>query len=310
MQKILVIKPSSLGDIVHGLQVMAALRAQVADIYISWVARDIFVPLVEVCDVVDQVFVFRRGGGLSGFVGLLAEIRAERFDWVLDMQGLARSGVMTYFSHAYNKVGRSDSREFASLAYQKTIALPSRDKDTHAIDILLQFLPFFGLKPKICGQLTFSLEHIADAWKPRRDTILIFPSSRRAEKDWPGYTALTECMLHRFPSKTICWVGHEMCEHLTSWTEPQFYNFTGKTALPELIALIERAQLVVSNDSGPMHLAAAMGKPLVAVFGPTDPRRFGPYPLTDKKYSVVRARDGDFAKLSVDEVLQAVENSA
>lgn len=310
MLKILVIKPSSLGDIVHGLQVMAALKAQRADVHITWVARDVFVPLLEACDVVDQVFVFRRGAGLRAFLHLLAEIRAQPFDWVLDMQGLARSGCMTYASRATNKVGRADARELSRLAYQRTVALPPGGKGrSHAVDILLQFLPQFELAPELCGRLTFSLEPRADLLGHERDMLLVFPTSRRAEKNWQGYTALTQRMLERYPDKILCWVGHLPCTPPAAWTAPQFINLTGKTLLLEVVSLIERAKFIVSNDSGPMHLAAAMGKPLVAIFGPTDPLRFGPYPLTDPQHRVVRAPAGNFSALSVDEVLQAVEKS-
>jgi len=309
MQKILVIKPSSLGDIVHGLQVMAALKSQRADVHISWVTRDMFAPFVSACDLVDQIYVFRRGAGLKAFVALLRELRTQHFDWVLDMQGLARSGLMTYLSHAREKVGRADARECSSLAYRKTIALPATGRNSHAVEILLQFLPVLGLAPNACGRLTFSLDRDKRTVDIGQNAILVFPSSRRIEKDWPGYAGLTERMFERLPQSTVCWVGQQRCEHPGAWDALNFRNFTGTTGLLELVHMVAHAQLIVSNDSGPMHLAAAMGTPLVAVFGPTDPRRFGPYPLSNPQHRVVQAPLGDFSRLSVDEVLQAIENS-
>jgi ADP-heptose:LPS heptosyltransferase len=100
---ILIIKPSSLGDIIHGLQVAQSLKAQQPDTRITWVAREIFAPLVEACACVDEVIVFHRKAGWAGLRQCIREIRARRYDWVWDMQGLARSGLMTWRARAGRK---------------------------------------------------------------------------------------------------------------------------------------------------------------------------------------------------------------
>src|SRR5512133_302610 len=90
MTQLLIIKPSSLGDIVHALQVATSLKAQCDDLRISWVVREIFASIVRACEAVDQVHVFERNGGVKAFLRLTNELRQTRFDYVFDMQGLLR----------------------------------------------------------------------------------------------------------------------------------------------------------------------------------------------------------------------------
>src|SRR3954463_13075635 len=117
MTELLIIKPSSLGDIVHGLQVATSLKAQREDLRISWVVREIFSPIVRACAAIDHVYVFERNAGAKGFIRLTKEIRKKKFDYVFDMQGLLRTGLMTSRTLAAKKVGRADAREMSSLFY-------------------------------------------------------------------------------------------------------------------------------------------------------------------------------------------------
>ena len=125
MTELLIIKPSSLGDIVHGLQVAASLKAQVRHLRISWVVREIFAPIVRACTAVDEVFIFERGGGAKGFLRLVKELRRRRYDWVFDFQGLLRTGLLTARVQADRKVGRSDAREFSGAFYTERVPLPA-----------------------------------------------------------------------------------------------------------------------------------------------------------------------------------------
>ena len=115
MKQVLIIKPSSLADIVHGLQVATSMKAQVEDLRLSWIVRDIYAPIVRACSAVDHVYVFERKGGAKGFVKLIRDIRKTKFDYALDMQGLLRTGLMTSRIKAEHKVGRSDAREMSGM---------------------------------------------------------------------------------------------------------------------------------------------------------------------------------------------------
>lgn len=334
MPAILVIKPSSLGDIVHGLQVAESIRQQLPGARITWVAREIFAPLVEHSETVDEVLVFHRRKGLREFCRLLAGLHGRTFDWVLDFQGLARSALMAQAARCprHCKLGRADAREGARWAYGQRAPLPpppapagklppeARDAEgrqqtrflpggqhVHALDILLEFLPLLGCEKKLCGPLPFRSSTLPKGIAerlPGPPPILLFPSSRRPEKEWPGFSALAERLCAETPWPLI-WMDSQ---ELTAPPCPpgRLINLSGKTRLPELIPLMEAASLVVCNDSGPMHLAAALGRPVLALFGPTDPERFGPYPLSARQHHVLTAPDGDLRQLAVGRVAEVV----
>src|SRR5258708_39410550 len=124
MTELLIIKPSSLGDIVHALQVATSLKAQREGLRISWVVREIFAPIVRACEAVDHVYVFERNAGTKGFLRLMKEGRKTKFDYVFDMQGLLRTGLMTSRAHAKHKVGRTEAREWSGMFYDTKGPLP------------------------------------------------------------------------------------------------------------------------------------------------------------------------------------------
>lgn len=312
MFNLLIIKPSSLGDIIHGLQVAQSIREYRPDAHITWVAREVFTPFVKACDAVDHVLTFQRKGGFSAFYNLVQQIRDSSYDWILDFQGLARSGLLTLFSRGRHKIGRADAREWSSLAYHRSVPLPQSGRDAHAVEILLQFMPELGLPSKLEGKLTFSKAppspNISQEILEQKNLILLFPNSRRPEKEWNGFVSLTDRLLQAFPDKTIAWAGQKPLEIDPSWKGKNFCNLIGKTQLLDLLPLIQSAQCVVANDSGPMHIAAAMGVNVIALFGPTPPCRYGPYPLDRDTHHIVQAPNDDLTALSVDTVFNAVQN--
>lgn len=311
MPDLLILKPSSLGDIVHGLQVATSLKAQwpaaQPPLRIDWVVRDIFAPLVRSCAAVDRTFVFRRYGGVFDFLRLMREVRQTEYDYLMDMQGLLRTGLMAWRTRAKKKFGRSDAREGAATFYDVKVPLPAGGAPCHAVDILLQFCPAVGLAPTLQGQLSFrevgnlNLSFVDGRGGSR--PIVMFPDSRRAEKRWPGFRQLTELILREDRSRRVVWAGNEFIpDKGTVYPANQFLNLTGNTSLLSLPALIQRADWVISNDSGPMHLAAALGVKTLGIFGPTDPRLFGPYPLNAPTNHVMQAPVGDLRMLPAKEV--------
>lgn len=313
MTELLIIKPSSLGDIVHGLQVATSLKAQVDDLRISWVVREIFAPLVKACAAVDHVYIFERAGGAKGFLRLMKEIRKTKFDYVFDMQGLLRTGLITSRTHAKKKVGRSDAREWSGVFYDQKVPLPPDGRRSHAIDILLQFCPVLGAKPELKGTLKFrevdSLNLKFAQGRGGEKPIVIFPDSRRAEKCWNGFKQLTEMIVREDKSRKVVWAGDKYVHDRNAFPAAQFVNLTGNTSLVSLPALIKRADWVIANDSGPMHLAAALGVKVMGIFGPTDPRLFGPYPLNAPTHVVVQAPVGDLKLLPVKEVYTRLQRA-
>ena len=130
--ELLILKPSSLGDIIHALQVATTIKAQRPDVRISWVVREIFAPIVRASTAVDQTYVFERKGGTKGFLRLTRELRKVKFDYAFDMQGLLRTGLLMSRVHAKHKVGRTDADQ-AKLA---PIALARQQRLGRLIDRL------------------------------------------------------------------------------------------------------------------------------------------------------------------------------
>jgi ADP-heptose:LPS heptosyltransferase len=254
---------------------------------------------------VDQVYVFRRYGGARGFVSLMREVRRKEFDLVLDMQGLLRTGLMARWSRGKRKVGRSDAREGAGLFYREKVPLPADGTRSHVLEILLQFCQTVGAEPRLTGPLRFrELERLNLGFmEPRKGVrpVLIFPDSGESTKKWNGYAQLT-AQLIREAGRKVVWAGNNYLPCRESFPDGSFVNLTGNTSLTSLPALLAKSDWVISNDSGPMHLSAAMGLKTIGLFGPTDPQQYGPYPLKSPTNYVIQAPVGDLRLLSAKEV--------
>jgi len=305
MPELLIIKPSALRDIVHGLQVASSIKAQRPEWRISWIVRDIFSPLVRSCAAVDQVYVFRRHEGARAFLSLMREVRKKEFDLVLDFQGLLRTWLMTKWSHGKRKVGRTDAREGAGMFYDAKVPLPAAGNSAHVLEILLQFCTAVGAEPRLTGPLRFrELERLNLSFmEPRKGhrPVLIFPDSGQADKKWNGYVGLTASLI-REAGRKVVWAGNHYLPCKESFPDGSFINLTGNTSLTSLPALLAKADWVISNDSGPMHLSAAMGLKTIGIFGPTDPRQYGPYPIKSPTNYAIQAPVGDLNLLSAKEV--------
>jgi ADP-heptose:LPS heptosyltransferase len=315
MPELLVIQPSSLGDIAHGLQVIASIKAQQPQWRVSWIVRDIFAPLVRASTVVDQAYVFRRHEGTRAFLRLMREVRRKEFDLVFDLQGLLRSGLMTKWSRGKRKAGRTDAREGAGIFYREKVPLPPGGRQAHALEILLQFCLVAGAEPELRGPLHFrEMDRLnLDFMEPRRGLkpVLMFPDSRREELKWDGYAQFSS-MLVREGGRKVVWAGAAYLPCRETFPDGAFVNLTGNTSLTSLAAIMHRADWVVANDSGPLHLAAALQVKTLGMFGPTDPRRNGPYPLNSPTNHVIQAPVGDLRLLSAKDAyarFQRIEQS-
>lgn len=305
MPEMLIIKPSALRDIAHALTVATAIKAQRPDWRISWIVRDIFSPLVRACAAVDRVYVFRRQEGVRAFINLLREVRKTEFDLVLDMQGLLRTGIMTRWARGRRKLGRADAREGAGWFYDEAVPLPPAGRQSHVVEILLQFCAAAGAEPRLGGPVVFrEMERLSLGFmEPQRgqSPVLIFPESGEDRKRWHGYSQLT-AQLIRESGRKVVWAGNHYQPCRETFPEGSFVNLTGNTSLTSLPSLLRKSDWVIANDSGPLHLAAAMQLKTIGLFGPTDPRRFGPYPAKSPTNYVIQSPVADLALLSPKEV--------
>ncbi len=305
--RLLVVKTSSLGDIIQGLRVVASLREQIHDLQVTWIVRDAFAPLVRNCTAVDETLTFTRRPLLSGLRRIFAELRGRTFDVVMDMQGRYYTGFITARARAPRKIGRRDSREGAGLFYRERIALPPQGKRSHAVAILLEFCRAVGAEARLPRSVEFRSEgvRLPEAWSsfPKDRLIVMFPDSRREEKCWPGFAALTDALLKASGGYQVVWAGDRPLAFQGLQAESsRFLNVTGKSSLAALTELLTAAVWVIGNDSGPLHLAAAQGRKVLGIYGPTDVDLFGPYPPDNGTNFAVSAPNRDLRLLAPGQV--------
>jgi ADP-heptose:LPS heptosyltransferase len=138
-----------------------------------------------------------------------------------------------------------------------------------------------------------------------RDAFVIFTDSRGAEKQWPHFPHLMQKIFENIPASRIAWCAGKRMEPTFAAPASRLLNLTG-CPLDEMIGLVRKPAVFIGNDSGPMHLSAASGNRVLAIFGPTAPRRFGPYPLESERHEAVCAPGGVLDRLEADAVLSAL----
>lgn len=285
-RRILIIKPSAIGDVVHALPVLNLLRRRWPEAHLSWLVTPACAGLLERHPQLDEVIRFERrefGRGwrsprvAAELFRFMLDLGRRRFDLVIDLQGLFRSGWLAASTRAPCRVGPASAREGAWLFY--THRVPTGPPEQHAIERYLTIAEAVG-----CDRGPVEFHFAVDdadratvaAQTPRRYAVLM-PGANWLTKQWPveRFASLVAPLRERFGLECVVAGGPDtvaLAERI-----PDAVNLAGRTNLRQLLALLERAALVVANDSGPMHVAAALGRPLVTPFGPTNPVRTGPY---------------------------------
>lgn len=304
MMKILIIKPSSLGDVIHALRVVSVLRKKLPEVRIDWVIRKGLEPVIESSGIIDRVFLFERGGGIGKFLRLGKLLKAQGYDYVLDLQGLLRSALLGLMAGGKKRYGRADGRELSPFFY-RGLGPSNRELKMHAIERLIPFLkPFVGNQVGNGMKLSFDASKMSNVLEARvlntRDKVMLFPESRREEKVWPHFQALAK----RITSLGIAEVL--VCGNNKSDPWPNVIDLRGQVDLGELPDLVGHATLVVSNDSAPLHLASAMQRPVIGLFGPTSEERYGPYPTKDRKSLSISSRGGRIEEIEVKTVFDQI----
>ena len=289
--KILILKPTSLGDVVQALPVLRLLKLHLPQSEIFWWIDADLVGLVESDPGLTGIFKFdrKRWAAPRSWPEILTSIRAMRacrFSWVIDLQGLARSGLFAWLAHGSLTIGLDDAREGARGFYD--VAVPRPSPAAHAVDWYLSVLTFLGVpvhwqfqwlpeRPEIAAKVRDKWNAASARW------LLLVPGARWENKRWPAeYFADLVKRLSRADSELRFAILGSVkdaaaAQVIADVDRQRCLDLTGQTSLPEMIEWVRLSELMVTNDTGPMHVAAALGKPIVAIFGPTDPNRTGPY---------------------------------
>jgi lipopolysaccharide heptosyltransferase II len=326
--RILLIKPSAVGDVIHALPVLVKLRQRYPNARIDWMLTPHIADLVGNHPALSNVVLFQRQAygrpwqswskSTGGFAQFMTELRDAQYDLVVDLHGQFRSAFFSLVTGAPTRIGFdrprksvrragralprqafvhgwTGAREGLWMAYTHRILIPTLD--THAAERYLLLGEMLNFPP---GPPDFSvpvptrahasidrvLEENGLSAKP---LALLSPGTLWETKHWPAeyFAEVARYFLQTGWGVVLAGSGKDraVCQKVSAQT-PDVVDLSGKTTVSELAALISRAAMCVTNDSGPMHLAAALGAPLVAIFGPTDSLWVGPYGQPD---SVVRA---------------------
>jgi len=292
-RRIALIKPSALGDIVHALPVLTALRRRFPDARICWVVNRVYEPLLAGHPDLDETLPFDRGAARHGVLRALdsyrrfaAELRRRRFDLVIDLQGLFRSGVMAWASGAPRRVGLGCAREGARWFYTDIVPVAGYEQ-THAVDRCWRMAEALGaadrpprfVVPVRADARLWAAERLAPLPRP---WLMLAVGSRWRTKRWPPehFAALADHALRRLGGSAVFVGGGDeadLARRVAGRLSAPTLDLSGKTTLPQLAAVLERADVMLANDSGPLHLAAALGRPVVAPYTCTQTAQNGPY---------------------------------
>jgi heptosyltransferase-1 len=294
--KILILKPSSLGDVIHALPVLRLLKRHWPESRIHWWLDINLVPLLEHDPDLSGIYAFerQRWAAPRHWLEILSSIRSmrkERFDLVIDLQGLARSSMFGWLANAETTVGldnlREGGREGASAMYDLTP--PRAPVRAHAVDRYLAVLPLLGvpvhwnfewLPPRPAAA-----RRVRETWAPEAEQarwVVLLPGGRWDNKRWPVQNFIE--LAKRFkdiPDTKLVVLGSKserpLGEEIAAAAPGRCLNLAGATTLDEMIEWIRLGCLTITNDTGPMHVAAALHRPVLAMFGPTAPWNTGPY---------------------------------
>jgi heptosyltransferase-1 len=286
-RRILIIKPSSLGDIIQALPTLAALRNTYPGAHIAWLVKRQWAALLERAEGIDQIWPVDPG--LAGWLSLVSSLRRARYDLIADLQGLFRSAAMARLTGCRTRIGFANGREGSPVFYTRRV--PVLTADMHAVDRYLLIAMAAGAK---VDRVEFRLR--IDQSDQRQVVRLLSQHGMNGSDPWIAMNVSARWPTKRWPAECFAEVADRLRQEkigqaaliggpddrdaalaVKTHMKSTPIDLTGKTSLGLLPALLRSTALLVTNDSGPLHLAAAVGTPVVALFGPTNPIRTGPY---------------------------------
>lgn len=303
LKRVLIIKPSSLGDVATALPMLCDLRRALPDAVIDWLVAPSFAALVEGHDAVNEVIVFNRKelaswwrspGAFRKFRDLNRRLRSGHYDCVIDAQGLLRSGFFSFVSGAAIRIGFADAREGGRFFY--THKVPVRRREAMAVVRMRALLDPLNIghdrPPEYRVPIHPRAAAKAAAVIPDH-AIGFIPGSRGEGKRWPaeGFATVIATLVKTRPvvlfgspdERPLCeeikfHVARLKSEISDSVAETgPVINLAGQTNVAEMTAGLARCRLVIGNDTGPLHVAVALGKTILGLYGKTDPASVGPY---------------------------------
>jgi lipopolysaccharide heptosyltransferase I len=290
IRRILLVKPSALGDVCRSMPALESLRRSFPDARVDWLVQDDFADAVRGHPGVSSVVAFPRRawrrwwtpGSILGVRRFCRGLRASGYDLAVDLQGLLRSGLFLWASGASRRVGWREAREFAWIgANERHAARGGPD----ATERMLALLEDAGVTPVREARLHAPADGV-EAWRVTRDAtgvregfVAFAPTSRWESKRWPAprWRALAERVIAGGRQVVMLGAPGEAAQVRAAMPAAGAIDLCGRMPLGGWLACLQEAAAVVANDSAAVHAAAGFGRPLVGVYGATDPRSVGPY---------------------------------
>ncbi|MEM9381839.1 MAG: glycosyltransferase family 9 protein [Planctomycetota bacterium] len=329
---VLFVRLGAIGDVVNALTVATALRDARPDVRVGWAVHPLSRPLVDGHPAIDRVHAWTRGGGAREVRRLLGEVRGARYDVAVDLQRLQKSALLARLSGARRVLGfdRARCKELSWIWTDERIAPGPRRE--HMVLQYARFLPLLGIAerpPRHAFPRSDDAAEWAEALAAERGapTILNLGASK-PEKRWPtaSFRALAERLAEpgrRESAGPVVLTGGpgdvDVAAEVADGLD--VLDLAGRTSLLQVLELCRRARRMVTADTGPMHMCAAVGTPVVALFGPSDGSRTGPWgpghfvleggrrlPRDLHVSHEVPRNDVPMADTTVDDVLAALED--
>ncbi|RJP81947.1 MAG: lipopolysaccharide heptosyltransferase family protein [Desulfobacteraceae bacterium] len=276
---ILIIKLGALGDVINTLPLAVRLKSRL-QAKIHWLVAPLSYPIMSRHPAVDHTILFDKTNWKSSLPDVKRQIRSRRFDLVLDLQRILKSGALCMFANGRRRIGfdRKRCKEMTWLFPFERI--PAADPSSHMLLQYLEFADYLGIREtRVEWGLSGSL--VRPAFLPAPYVVLNIGATKPANK-WtiPGFSSLAEQIESRFRLSCVMTGGREdmeMARQIEDRSAAGLTNLAGRTTLDELKDVLQHAEAVITCDTGPMHLAVALGKKVVALFGPSDHQRTGPF---------------------------------
>ena len=336
--KILIIRLSAIGDIVHSLPTAYAIRQKYPNAQIDWLVEERFYSLVKLNPYIDNVVILPRQKwsellkndfleGVKSIWKFIKKMRKRKYDISLDLQGLFKSSFAGFLFKPNLRMGPSDGRELSQLFYQAKIDTPA--KTCHRVEKYLHFAGALDVKTdevnyglKITPVIKSRVSRLFEMEKINIDKkiIILNPFTNWKSKNWflDRYFELANKLIEL--GYYVIFTGSEeekgSINNFETIDSKAFCNLAGKTSLEELVEIYRRADLYIGGDTGPTHIAAAVGLKVVALMGPTSPETNGPYGkghtvIQDNSLKCIRCWDKQCSRnmqcmksISVDQVLR------
>ena len=328
MNKFLIVRLGSLGDVIHGIPAAAALRGQFPHARIDWLVDPRYVELLDLLECIDRPIAFdprdlRIGGGRG--LSILKDLRAVHYDAVVDLQGLLKSAVLGRLVGATRTIGfpRAHLREpLARLFYTDA---PDPGAVPHVVEKNLELLGPLGVSDRAVHfplriPRTDTIATVTDRFAPDGYAILN-PGAAWPNKRWPatrfGAVAASIRREHGWRSVVLWGPGEEALAASVAAASEGAAEAAPPTTITDIVGVARAGRLMVSGDTGPLHIACAVGTPIVALFGPTSPERNGPWAARNVTLSRVASCSCPYERrcrravpciddIAPDEVVQAV----